>query len=371
MDKIKGVNLGNWLVLEKWMSPTLYSGTTAEDETYLCLQLSENEKRARLKVHRDTWITERDFAWLASRGFNAVRIPVPFFLFEDHGPYVACTEYLDMAFDWAEKFGMRILVDLHTVPGSHNGSDNAGICGIVQWCTKPEYRALTLDVLERIALRYGSRKGLYGIQVLNEPIMSDVNVFGNSTFDISAHYKPADPEAAKANKTNDRAFLEAFYREAYTRIRKYLPKDKPVVYHDAFKIDNFDVLFSDPMFENIVLDTHQYLMFIMMQPGFDGQLSTYLEKIHSVTAPLLAESQRKIPTIVGEWCSSARIASMETMSREEARAAVRSLTDAQLAAFENCDGYFYWNYRVDTPNEAMSGWDMMRLTADGGFPDKV
>lgn len=28
--KIKGVNLGNWLVLEKWMNPALFEGTTAE-----------------------------------------------------------------------------------------------------------------------------------------------------------------------------------------------------------------------------------------------------------------------------------------------------------------------------------------------------
>ncbi len=26
---INGVNLGNWLVLEKWMSPDLFAGTTA------------------------------------------------------------------------------------------------------------------------------------------------------------------------------------------------------------------------------------------------------------------------------------------------------------------------------------------------------
>ena len=32
---IKGVNLGNWLVLEKWMSPGLFAGTEAEDETQL------------------------------------------------------------------------------------------------------------------------------------------------------------------------------------------------------------------------------------------------------------------------------------------------------------------------------------------------
>lgn len=36
---IKGVNLGNWLVLEKWMSPGLFAGTTAEDEYYLPTQL--------------------------------------------------------------------------------------------------------------------------------------------------------------------------------------------------------------------------------------------------------------------------------------------------------------------------------------------
>ncbi|MDY5113881.1 MAG: hypothetical protein SPE66_09255 [Bilifractor sp.] len=30
-----GVNLGNWLVLEKWMSPEMFDGTDAEDETWL------------------------------------------------------------------------------------------------------------------------------------------------------------------------------------------------------------------------------------------------------------------------------------------------------------------------------------------------
>lgn len=35
LDYIKGVNLGNWLVLEKWMNPALFDGTTADDEYYL------------------------------------------------------------------------------------------------------------------------------------------------------------------------------------------------------------------------------------------------------------------------------------------------------------------------------------------------
>ena len=57
---IKGVNLGNWLVLEKWISPGVFAGTEAEDETQLCCDLADVAER--LTAHRDSYITERDFA---------------------------------------------------------------------------------------------------------------------------------------------------------------------------------------------------------------------------------------------------------------------------------------------------------------------
>ena len=39
--KIRGVNLGNWLVLERWMEPELFRETDAEDETWLRRLLPE------------------------------------------------------------------------------------------------------------------------------------------------------------------------------------------------------------------------------------------------------------------------------------------------------------------------------------------
>ena len=75
---IKGVNLGNWLVLEKWMSPALFEGTTAEDEYYLPTQLSPEAYEARIKIHRSEYITERDFVTIKSMGMESVRIPVPY-----------------------------------------------------------------------------------------------------------------------------------------------------------------------------------------------------------------------------------------------------------------------------------------------------
>lgn len=34
MEKIRGTNIGNWLVLEKWMPPGIFEGTETEDETW-------------------------------------------------------------------------------------------------------------------------------------------------------------------------------------------------------------------------------------------------------------------------------------------------------------------------------------------------
>ena len=82
-DYIKGVNLGNWLVLEKWMNPALFDGTTADDEYYLPTQLDPAVYEARIKTHRAEYINERDFATIASWGLNSVRIPVPYFIFGD------------------------------------------------------------------------------------------------------------------------------------------------------------------------------------------------------------------------------------------------------------------------------------------------
>ena len=64
--KVKGVNLGNWLVLEKWMNPALFEGTTAEDEYWLPRQLSKEVYEARIKIHRSEYITERDFVTIKS-----------------------------------------------------------------------------------------------------------------------------------------------------------------------------------------------------------------------------------------------------------------------------------------------------------------
>ena len=38
---MKGVNLGNWLVLEKWMSPALFAGTDATGKSILLINFEK------------------------------------------------------------------------------------------------------------------------------------------------------------------------------------------------------------------------------------------------------------------------------------------------------------------------------------------
>ena len=391
MEKIKGVNLGNWLVLEKWMSPALFDGTTAEDEYYLPTQLSKDAYEARIKIHRSEYISERDFATIARIGLNTVRIPIPYFIFGDRPPFVGCIEELDKAFSWAEKYGLKILIDLHTAPLSQNGFDNGGICGVCKWSQTPEEVDYVVTLLGRLAERYGKRSGLWGIQPINEPITEPMW----SLLDVKGRYEPVDKELAEGSAPNTLEFLREFYTRAYDAIKPQLGEDKYVVFHDAFRLKDWkDFLTQEKFKGNVVLDTHQYLM-VAEALGCEQTLEGYTKYIRENYAKDIAEVQEYVPIVCGEWCIFNSLAvgadtkggqsslngmdfeDAKTVSDEEKKAIYMKLAAEHLAAWEKGSGYFYWTYKMllDPTNEAnWRGWDCWDLAKSvdlGWFPEKV
>lgn len=386
--RIKGVNLGNWLVLEKWMSPSLFEGTTAEDEYYLPTQLSPEVYEARIKIHRSEYITERDFATIKRYGMNAVRIPVPYFIFGDRPPYIGCIAELDKAFSWAEKYALKILIDLHTAPMSQNGFDNGGLSGVCRWSQIPEEVEFELTVLERLAERYGHREGLLGITPINEPVTEPMW----SLMDIPNRYPPVDPELAKGTAPNTMEFLKGFYHDAHSRIRPHLAEDKYIVFHDAFRLKDWKEFFEEAKYDHVILDTHQYLMSAEMM-GCEQTLEGYLEYIRDVFAKDIAEVQQYVDVICGEWCLFNSLAvgtdtkggqsvlngvdlttDKKTMDADTKKEIYRQLANAQLEAWNQGSGYFYWSYKLllDTVNEPVwSGWDSWdfgKSVDEGWFP---
>ena len=385
---IKGVNLGNWLVLEKWMSPGLFSGTSAEDEYYLPTQLSPEAYEARIQIHRSEYITERDFAQIKSFGLDTVRIPVPYFIFGDRAPFIGCIRELDSAFAWAEKYGLRILIDLHTAPMSQNGFDNGGISGVCKWSQMPEEVDFVLNVLEKLAERYGQREGLFGITPINEPITDPVW----SAMNVQERYKPVDPKLAEGSAPNSMDFLLDFYEKAYERIRRHIRKDRYVVFHDAFRLDAWKDFLSRPELQNVILDTHQYLMMAEMY-GCEQTLEGYEKFIKERIEAPLREVQAYCPVIVGEWCLfNSLCVGVDTrggqtslngvdlsigrkeVSAEEKKRIYRALGKAQLSAFKEGSGFFYWNYKLllnTVEGDDWKGWDCWDLGkcfSEGWFP---
>lgn len=132
MDKIYGVNLGGWLNTEPFIVPALYekyangpNNQTAIDEYTLSQNMGADLETA-MTEHYETFITEQDIAEIAAAGLNWVRIPLPHWAIEtwEDEPFlerVSWTYFL-RAIQWCRKYGLRINLDLHTVPGSQSRS---------------------------------------------------------------------------------------------------------------------------------------------------------------------------------------------------------------------------------------------------------
>jgi glucan 1,3-beta-glucosidase len=361
----RGVNLGNWLVLEKWMSPELFSGTTAEDEWHLWRELGEVARRERFKVHRDSYITDRDFAYLARRGIDFVRIPVPFFIFGDYEPYIGCIEYLDRAFTWAGRHGIQILIDLHTVPDSQNGFDNGGINGVCKFHKNPQHVEFALSVLERLAARYRDRTNLWGIEVLNEPVSQEMWELIN----VPKRYPAADPAYAEGSEPVPTEFLKRFYREAYARIRTQSDTVR-VVFHDGFRINEWIGFFKEPDFRNILLDTHMYVMMHTVT-HHNADLDDYVTHIDQAFGGTLKAMAEHVPILVGEWCldtSSPKTAGLSGKARLDY---YRAIAGAHFRAWEYAAAWCYWSYKLHVDAPERDVWDMGKAMEMGFLPLNV
>ena len=368
MEPIRGTNLGNWLVLEKWMKPDLFEATHTEDETWLSRKMEPEAFAELIKNHRDTYVTEDDFKFIAEQGLNTVRLPVPYFTFGDRPPFVGATAWIDKAFDWSEKYGLKILLDLHTVPYSQNGYDNGGLTGVCHWYKHPEEVEFALTVLERLAKRYGSREGLFGIEVLNEPISWIVYITAPSTG------KAVDKEEAKGSGYVPLPFLREFYTKAYTRLRAILPEEKAVVFHDGFRCTSWNRFFRESGFKNVALDTHPY---IFAMENFVPFAKPWAYKLYlGGVMSQIRSAQRDIPVIVGEWCISNKYANNMQSERDECKRRYREIAKLQLDDWKETAGWFYWNYQLlrdrSTPTDEpwKESWDFARCVRNGWLDPK-
>ncbi len=342
--RLRGVNLGGWLVLEKWMTPSLFEGLSATDETTWCAELG-TAAAARLRSHWASFVTRDDFAWLAETGVNAVRIPVGHWILGPPYPYHAKygparnpfveggIDFVDRALEWARACGLRVVLDLHAAPGCQNGFDNGGMHGVCEWHTRDEYVEHSVDLLGRLAARYRSEASLFGIEVLNEP-----------RWDVPT------------------PFLEHYYRKAYDAIRRHCPAGSvAVLFHDGFRPHGeFTAFFRDGALENVYFDVHRYQCFD--RADLDMDIHGHLHKAGVTWREEAGAVQRDlgVPGIAGEWSLGLDLKvvslwaegpydhALQELDAFQETVALRAYAAAQLLAFEHYRGWFFWSYRTET-----------------------
>ncbi|KAI8984881.1 glycoside hydrolase [Trametes punicea] len=259
-DQIRGVNLGGWLVLEPFIAPALFEkyqnvtpspalpGGNVVDEWSLSVAMlndtSEGGGIEQIENHYATFITEQDFAQIAGAGLNWIRLPMPYWAIETWPgePFLAKTawKYVLLAFKWARKYGLRIYLELHTVPGSQNGYNHSGRLGPVNFLNGFMGIAnaqRTMDYIRYIAefisqKEYEDVVPMFGI--INEPLLGIIG----------------------------RDQLTRFYLQAHDMIRDItgIGKGAYIVIHDGFQGTGSWKDFL-PGSDRIVLDTHPYVAF--------------------------------------------------------------------------------------------------------------
>lgn len=334
--KWRGVNLGSWLVLEKWITPSIFAGAQAGDEYGLCRELGRERAAVRLKQHRETWITADDFKWIAARGLNAVRLPVGYWILEDNPPFISGAETLDWAFRTARANGLGVLLDLHGAPGSQNGWDHSGKAGALGWHVSRENIAHTLRVVDALAAHCKAHDNFLGFQLLNEP-----------RWDVPL------------------PILKTYYQDAYARVRKHVGKERTaIVLHDGFRPNEWAGFMQEPEYGSVLLDTHLYQCYTDEDKKRD--IYAHVEIAGLERKRQLDRMQQQLGGMVGEWSCALDPQSLRGLSGFTLDAAMRAYGSAQVISYETTRGWFFWTYKT----ESGGGWSFRDCVKHGWLPDQ-
>lgn len=392
----RGVNLGGWLSLEPFITPSLFnydSKLRVIDEWTLCTHLGESGAKSTLEKHYATFVSEQTFIDIADAGLDHVRIPFSYWavVTYDEDPYVFRTSwrYLLRGIEWARKHGLRISLDVHGIQGSQNGWNHSGRQGPIGWLNGTDgalngQRALDFhDQLSKFFAqdRYKNIIAFYGL--VNEPKMTALKTADVLDWTTKAY------NIVRSNGIN-----------AY------------IVFGDGFEgLANWKGQLQDQ--SGLVLDVHQYVIFNAGQIVFNHTAKiNYACEGWTEQAELSMDKATGFgPTIFMEWsqadtdcathlnnvgignrwtgtfnsgdpatqvlspdcpttnsqCSCALANSPGSSYSDEYKEFLQMFAEAQMTSFEKGWGWFYWTWVTEDATQ----WSYQLGLAAGVLPKKA
>jgi hypothetical protein len=228
---LRATNLGNWMVPEGYM--WLFDGgpqSPGEIRALVLELLGPEGSAAFWRSYRENYVTREDIALLHRAGFNAIRVPLHFGLFESDD--AEGFRLLDRLVAWSRAEHLYVILDLHAAPGGQTGTnidDSAGYPWLYQ---SAEEQDRLLSIWRRLATHYREEPAVLGYDLLNEPI---------------PHY----PRLAPLNVS-----LEPLYRKLSGEIRKV--DAHHILFLGGAQWDTNFAVFGKPFDANVAYTFHKY-----------------------------------------------------------------------------------------------------------------
>ncbi|KAJ1412851.1 Glycoside hydrolase, family 5 [Sesbania bispinosa] len=267
-----------------------------------------------MRDHWNTYITEEDFRYMSVNGLNAVRIPVGWWIAQDPTPprpYVGGSlEVLDNAFTWAQKYGMKVIVDLHALPGSQNGQPHsASRDGYREW--GDSYIPDTVKTIDFLAERYANKESLIAIELMNEPQGVDLQS------------------------------LKKYYQAGYDAVRRHTSSAYVIMSNPLDRESKVLLPFAGG-FSGVVIDVHYYNLFADKFSNMNVQQNIDFVKNHRASL-LNALTTSNGPLIfVGEWSGDWKV---QNASKKD----YQKFVQVQVEVYSRATfGWSYWSYKCDS-----------------------
>ena len=391
---IRGVNLGGWLDLEPFITPSIFNYPAVDnivDEWTLTEKLGSTAARV-IESHYVSFVTKQTFIDIQNAGLDHVRIPYPYWAVTTYpgDPYVpkVAWRYLLRAIEWARECGLRVNLDLHSLPGSQNGWNHSGRQGSIGWLTGSDGAVngqRSLDIHNQLSKffaqdRYKNVVTIYGL--VNEPKMLII------------------PEQSVLD----------WNQQAIDIIRKN-GMSQWLVFGDGFlRLSQWDDMFKG-IDNKLVMDTHQYEIFNVpeLQLTHQNKIKTVCEGWTQLMSTANNPSTGWGPTLDGEWsqadtdcaqyinnvgigsrwagtyntgdsdtsvlapscpsegCSCAEANADASQYSDSYKKFLQMYAEAQMYSFEKAWGWFYWTWETESATQ----WSWKLGLAAGILPAKA
>jgi aryl-phospho-beta-D-glucosidase BglC (GH1 family) len=263
---------------------------------------------------------------MAAQGINTVRLPIGYFSvgpwFTRNSPFAAYApvyentwRYIARSINWAAKYDIGVIVDLHGAYGSQNGQLHSGLSdGNIEFYN--DYNmGLTTDLLVWLAAEISDVTNVVGIQLLNEP--------------------------------QDRTSLWPWYTKTMNAMRKAsaAAATVPLYFHDAFNL-NKGAAFVAKRQDFIVQDHHAYYVYTPADTSLSAKGHTKAIS-GAINANMNAQSKiARRNLIIGEWSCALNPNSLSKSTDRDGDQ--KRFCQAQADVYSTATaGWTFWSWKLE------------------------